>query len=59
MARVIAFCVPANFKPAKPRATGPNKVVEFNGTNAKSVKTNSFWMALEKMLPDLNPQTQR
>jgi hypothetical protein len=56
MARVIAFYVPASFKPAKQRPHGATKVVEFN---SKTAKSNAFWTALEKMLPDLSPQTQR
>lgn len=55
MARVIAFYVPARFRPVKQRPHGASKVVEFN---PKTAKPSAFWMALEKMLPDLSPQAQ-
>lgn len=56
MARVIAFYVPANFKPSKQRPHEGTRVVEFPIT--KNAKASGFWVTLEKMLPDLSPQTQ-
>ena len=58
MARVIAFYVPANFRPRKPRQKGPSKVIAFDSTRVKTSKSTGFWVALEKMFPERHPQTQ-
>jgi hypothetical protein len=57
MARVIAFYVPANFKPRKSRQGGRSKVVVFDSNNVKTSKSGGFWVALEKIFPE-RPQTQ-
>ena len=59
MARVIAFYVPANFKPGKQHPKGSPKVIAFDSNNAKNAKSSGFWVALEKMFPDRRPQTQQ
>ena len=57
MARVIAFYVPANFRPRKSCQKGPSKVIAFDSNTVKISKSGGFWVALEKMFPE-RPQTQ-
>ncbi len=38
MARVIAFYVPLNFRPRKPRQKGPSKVIAFDSTSGKDIE---------------------
>ncbi len=57
MARVIAFYVPANFRPGKPREKGPFKLVAFDSNAVRTTKNSGFWVALEKMFPERHPQT--
>ncbi len=59
MARVIPFYIPAKFKPGRPRLTGLAKVIDFGNKNSKTITNGRFWVALEKMLPDLRPQTHQ
>jgi hypothetical protein len=58
MARIIAFYVPANFKPGKQRPEGSPKLVEFDSSTVRSAKSSGSWVALEKMFPARHPQTQ-
>jgi hypothetical protein len=58
MARVIAFYIPANFKPGKQPPDGSPKLIAFDNSKAKNAKGSGFWIALEKMFPERHPQTQ-
>ncbi len=58
MARVIAFYVPAKFKPGKQRPKESPKVIPFDSNSGKDSKSRGFWVALEKMFPERHPQTQ-
>jgi hypothetical protein len=58
MARVIAFYVPAKFKPGTQRLKRSPEVIPFDSNSGKDSKSRGFRVALEKMFPERHPQTQ-
>ena len=57
MAHVIPFYIPANFSPRKSCHKSRSKVIAIDSKTIKTSESSSFWVALEKMLPE-RPQTQ-